>query len=29
LVGEDQMPSVVTALPDGEVATEPDDSGAG
>jgi hypothetical protein len=29
LVGEDQMPSVVTTLPDGEVATEPDDSGAG
>jgi hypothetical protein len=29
LVGQDQMPSVVTTLPDGEVATEPDDSGAG
>ena len=29
LVGEDQSPSVVTTLPDGEVATEPDDSGAG
>lgn len=29
LVGQDQMPSVVTTLPDGEVATEPDNSGAG
>jgi hypothetical protein len=28
LVGQDQTPSVVTTLPDGEVATEPDDSGA-